>query len=116
MLEDQSLLPVAYTVTAAFPTAAAREEFIAWLRSGHVQGVLAGGAISASVVRVDEPDRPVRAQACYVFPNPAVFRTYLSDHAPSLREEGLRRFPPDSGVRFERQVGTIVEEVGPAGE
>ena len=32
---------------------------------------------------------------------------YLRDHAPALRADGLKHFPPESGVTFERRTGEL---------
>jgi Domain of unknown function (DUF4286) len=98
---------IAYTVIATLPDAAAASEYIHWLRDGHVQRVVAAGARSAVIVRIEQPPTPVQVESCYLFPGRAEFEHYLVEAAPGLRAEGLERFPPASGVSFERRVGTI---------
>jgi hypothetical protein len=102
-------MPVAYTVTATLPDEATAVRYIEWLQGGHIDRVLGGGAHSGLIVRLDAAAgaRP-RVQTQYVFATRDGFARYLSDHAPALRAEGLERFPPASGVTFERTVGDIV--------
>lgn len=99
---------VAYTVVAILPDEATRGEYLEWLEDGHVDAVIKAGAHSAMIVRVVEPADPLRVEARYVFANRAMLDTYLAQHAPELRAEGLRRFPPSRGVRFERSIGVVV--------
>ncbi|HVZ93665.1 MAG TPA: DUF4286 family protein [Phycisphaerales bacterium] len=103
---------VAYTVTAILPEETIAERYIAWLEDGHVDAVIAGGAHSATIVRLDrEPSDPPgveRVEVRYIFPTRAVFEKYVEVYAPALRSEGIKLFGPDSGVRFERRTGTIV--------
>lgn len=37
--------------------------------------------------------------------------TCLRDHAPALRADALKHFPPESGVAFDRQVAAIACEL-----
>ncbi len=97
-----------YTVSATLPDAATRERYLAWLKDGHLEAVLAGGATRAEIVRIDDPSEPLRMETRYTFPDRIAFEKYLSDHASALQEDGLARFGPDSGVRFERSIGTVV--------
>ena len=97
---------VAYTVTATLPDEPTRDRYERWLTGGHTQAVVAGGAASAQVVRLLDP--PLQVQTRYEFPTEAAWQGYLRDHAPRLREEGLRLFGPGSGVTFRREVGTIL--------
>jgi hypothetical protein len=83
------------------------ERYVDWLTRGHVQQVLAGGALSVQVVRLSEP--PLSVQSRYEFLTPDAYQRYLRDHAPRLRAEGLALFGPQTGVVFRREVGTIVE-------
>ena len=99
---------IAYSVIATLPTAAAASEYIAWLQAGHVQRVLESGAAWAGIIRIEQPPAPLQVESRYVFPDRATFERYLVDTAPGLRAEGLTRFPPASGVSFERRVGTAV--------
>lgn len=99
---------IAYTVTASFPDERRRAEYLAWLEDGHVDAVIAAGARSAVIVAVDDPADPPRVQTRYIFSTRESFDRYLRQHAPGLREEGLRRFGPETGVRFAREVGRVI--------
>lgn len=98
---------IAYTVTATLPDEGLAREYLAWLLEDHVAKVLAAGARSADVVRIDDPAQPVRVETRYTFPGRPVLARYLEVHAPGLRAEGLERFGPQRGVSFHRTIGTI---------
>jgi hypothetical protein len=99
---------ILYTVIATLPNEAIRAEYIAWLEDGHLDQVVKGGAHTAMIARVVEPPSPPQVETQYIFSTHELFERYLRDSAPKLREEGLRRFGPARGVRFERRVGEIV--------
>jgi hypothetical protein len=98
-----------YTVTATFPDERNAGLYIDWLRSGHLQQVLQGGAISGAIVRVDDPPSPIRIQTRYQFPSRGAFDRYVERYAPALRADGVRRFGGDSGIVFQRETGTVLE-------
>ncbi|MBS0195744.1 MAG: DUF4286 family protein [Planctomycetes bacterium] len=98
----------AYVVTATFPSLELRDEYTAWLRSGHIADVVTAGALTGEIVEVSDPPTPPRVQARYTFANPQALETYVKDHAPRLRAEGMARFPASRGVTFERLVGRVV--------
>lgn len=100
---------IAYTVTASLPDAAMAEAYIGWLREGHVEAVLAGGALEGQIVLLEGPGPQVEVETRYTFAGRGAFEAYERDHAPGLRAEGLGRFGPERGVRFARRVGEIVE-------
>jgi hypothetical protein len=97
---------ITYTVAASFADAAVADEWLTWLRAGHVADVLAGGAARAEIVALDGPGREFEVR--YEFPSRAALDTYLEQHAPRLRAEGLARFPPERGVSYRRSVGEVV--------
>lgn len=104
---------ILYTVRTTLPTVQQRGRYLAWLVPDHVLAVKAGGATG---VRVVLPDRahdtaPATVEVQYVFPSRADFETYVRDHAPALRADGLKRFPPESGISYERQVAEIAAEL-----
>ena len=43
-----------YTVSAEFATDATATEWLHWLKDGHIDDVLAAGATSAEIVRLDD--------------------------------------------------------------
>lgn len=104
---------ILYTVRATCPTVQLRGRFLAWLAPNHLLAVKAGGATAARVVLPDrEGDAgPAVVETQYVFPSRTAFETYLREHAPALRADGLKHFPPESGVTFARQVAEIACEL-----
>jgi len=100
---------ISYVVTATLPDEPTLDRYVRWLLEGHVEAVIDAGAREGHVVRLEEPAEPPRVQARYVFPSREAFDTYVRCHAPVLREEGLRLFGSRSGVRFHREIGTILE-------
>lgn len=97
---------LSYVVTAVFPDPALVQPYVDWLRGGHTDAVRAGGALSAEIIVVDT--NPPRVQARYVFPDRSTFAAYESRHAPRLRQEGLARLGPLTGITFTRETGTIL--------
>jgi hypothetical protein len=102
---DDLLTEVAYTVAVTFTDAAMAEEWLTWLRGGHIADVLAGGATAAEFVELDGPGRAFEVR--YRFPSREAFAAYERDHAPRLRAEGLQRFPPERGVTYRRTAGVV---------
>lgn len=100
---------ICYMVIATLPNKAIAEEYVAWLEDGHVDLVVEGGAHSAMIVRLEsEPGGQPRVMTQYVFATQEVFDHYVAVHAPALRADGVKRFPPERGVRMERMIGTVV--------
>lgn len=102
-----------YNVTASFREAGVCERYIAWLSGGHVQAVIAGGAMSAEIARVDvasTDQHGARVQVRYVFVSRADLDRYVREVAPGLRAEGVALW---GGVAvFERTVGEVVGTFG----
>jgi hypothetical protein len=99
---------IAYAVTASLPDEATRDRYIAWLRSGHLDEVIKAGAEAAVIVIVEEPSTPPQVQTRYTFRTRDAYERYIAHHAPGLRAEGLKLFPPTSGVSFSRTMGRIL--------
>lgn len=99
---------IAYTVHATFPDEPTAREFIDWLDCGHLHGVLRGGATLAQVIRIQA--EPIEVEIRYLFPNQQVFDRYVAEFAPALRADGLRRFPPERGIRMERRSGVLLSQ------
>ncbi len=99
---------LSYTVTATLPDESTAAEYVAWLLDGHIQGVVDGGATSASVVRLRQPDDAIRVETRYLFANRSEYDRYVAEFAPALREDGLARFGPNRGVTFGRTVGEVI--------
>ncbi|NUQ67367.1 MAG: DUF4286 family protein [Phycisphaerales bacterium] len=103
---------IAYTVTATLPDPRTRDEYVAWLREGHLAQVMKGGATTAAILLLTDPASPIRVQTRYTFSSPDALDRYLHDHAPALRADGLARFPPARGVAFAREIATILSHPG----
>ncbi len=99
---------IAYTVAAILPDEPTAGEYVEWLKDGHIDQVVEAGAHAAMVVRVTDPASPIRVESRYVFSNRDLFEAYVRQHAPGLRAAGLRRFPPERGIRFERSVAEVL--------
>lgn len=95
-----------YTVACEFEKAEVAREWVDWLVREHLAEVCAAGALSAEIVRVDGSG--IRYQVHYRFPDRAAFQRYEREHVPRLREEGLRLFPLDLGLRYGRSTGEII--------
>ncbi len=93
-------------VQATLPDEATAREYVAWLEDGHVDQVVGHGAHSAMIVRLEGD--PPRVETHYVFGTREMYEQYVSKHAAALRADGLKRFPPERGVKFERRLGEIV--------
>lgn len=96
-----------YIVVATLPDQATAQEYLAWLESGHVDKVVAGGAQSGKVVRLEpatgQPPGQVQVMTLYVFASQELFDRYERDFAPALREEGKSLFL-NRGVSFTRSL------------
>ena len=94
-----------YTVSAEFTNDALATEWLRWLRDGHIDEVLAAGAVRAEIVRLDNP--VIAFEIRYVFPDRKTFQHYEESHATRLRAEGLEKFPEQGGVQYDRSTGVI---------
>lgn len=103
---------ISYTVRVEFTGASSTlaPAWIDWMKSEHVGQVLRAGAASAEVVQLDDMPHPVW-EARYRFHSRSALQHYLTEHAPGLRAEGIRRFPPEMGVRYSRTTGEILLDV-----
>jgi hypothetical protein len=104
---------ILYTVRTTCPSVQARGRYLAWLSPNHIVEVMKGGATAVRIVLPDrESDRaPAIVEAQYTFPSRKAFDDYVRLHAPALRADGLKHFPPDSGLSYERQVAEIAAEL-----
>lgn len=92
---------VTYEVTAEVEPALA-DAYEAWLRDEHVPALLATGCFAGASVR----RAASRFRIQYDARDRAQLERYLAEHAPRLRDDGLRRFP--AGVRLERDEWVVV--------
>lgn len=102
-----------YTVRATCVDVQQRGRFLSWLTPNHVAEVMKGGATAVRIVLPDQvaADAPAMVETQYVFPSRKAFATYERDHAPALRADGLKHFPPESGITFSRQIAEIATEL-----
>jgi uncharacterized NAD(P)/FAD-binding protein YdhS len=107
-----------YSVTATLPDAQTRDSYVRWLREGHLAAVVAGGALRAELILLDNegPADPLRVRSSYLFPSREAFENYVREHSAALRAEGLKRFPPERGISFERTIGVVDFALGPSGQ
>jgi hypothetical protein len=104
---------ILYTVRATCKDVQQRGRFLSWLTPDHVLAVKAGGATAVRIVLPERTDdkAPAVVETQYVFPSRKVFDTYIREHAPALRADALKHFPPDSGVTLARQIAEIATEL-----
>jgi len=104
---------ILYTVRTTCPSVQVRGRYLSWLSPNHIVEVMRSGATAARIVLPDRAGETVPAvvEVQYVFPSRKAFDTYVRDHAPALRADGLKHFPPESGLTSERQVAEIAAEL-----
>jgi hypothetical protein len=104
---------ILYTVRATCKDAQQRGRFLSWLSPNHIMQVMKGGATGARIILPDRASdtAPAICETQYTFPSRKAFDEYVRDHAPALRADGLKHFPPESGVTYERQVAEIAAEL-----
>ncbi len=102
-----------YTVRASCKDLQQRGRYLSWLTPNHVAEVMAGGATSVRIVLPDRESEtaPAVVETQYVFPSRKAFETYVRDHAPRLRADGLKHFPLESGITYARQTAEIATEL-----
>ncbi len=99
----------AYTVRCEFDDAAVAQRWLEWMEREHLADVCAAGARRAEAIRFD--GAPASCEVRYLFDSREAYEAYLRDHAPRLRAEGLKRFPPELGLRYTRTTGDVVAVV-----
>ena len=103
---------LAYTVRCVIDDAEVAAEWIAWMQGTHLAEVVAAGAASAELVRLD--GGPITCEARYTFESREAWERYDRDEAPRLRAKGLEAFPLSRGLRYERTTGELVAACGSA--
>ena len=99
-----------YTVICEFENSDSQlaDRWVSWLLEEHLQDVIAAGAESAELVKLDS--EPLIYEVRYAFISREAFDQYENDHAPKLRAEGLKRFPLELGLKYRRTTGTVVAD------
>ncbi len=95
-----------YEVTATILDLGIADEWVRWMNSEHVDRVVAAGAKSGRIVRLDSPSNTYLVQ--FEFASRHEFERYQSVHAPKLRQESAIRFEP-AQVSYARRSGEIIE-------
>jgi hypothetical protein len=104
---------ILYTVRATCKDVQQRGRYLSWLSPNHIMELMKGGATGARIVLPDRANdsAPAVVETQYTFPSRKAFDDYVRLHAPALRADGLKHFPPDSGITYERQVAEIAAEL-----
>lgn len=100
-----------YEVLATAIDDCAAAEWLEWLHTKHLADVIAAGARSGRVIRLDEPARTLVAQ--YEFESREAFERYVREHAPRLRAEGIELF--GDRLSYSRRSGEIVGKASSQG-
>src|SRR5258706_11234476 len=98
---------IAYTVTCELDDEASRDSWVEWLVKKNIAEGCAAGASDAEGVKLDGTSSCI---ARHQFATREDFDAYIEHHAPRLRAEGLAH-APKGGVRFQRNVGEVVERI-----
>ena len=93
-----------YTVTCRVEDPMLETKWLGWLEREHVADVIKSGALRAEVVRRDGGGRVYDIH--YWFKDAQAHDDYIRNHAPRLREEGMKLFP--YGLAYERASGEII--------
>jgi hypothetical protein len=103
---------VYYTVNATIniDTETNLQRYVDWLKNGHVQAVVACGAVSGDVVVLEREGEngPVQVESVYVFPSREMLQGYFDGPALELRKEGKELWMDTGIVMFRRSIGTVV--------
>ncbi len=100
---------VFYSVRATCRDEAQRAAYLAWLVPHHTEAMIAHGALTATVCSLEtgDPAAGPAVEAHYTYPSREAFDAYVRDHAPKLRGDSQKHFPPDCGITFERRLGEV---------
>ena len=97
---------VFYEVNAAIVDPKITDAWVNWILSEHIADVVAAGALRGRLVRVEGGGLEFSVQ--YEFADRPTFDTYVARHAPRLRDEGIKRFPP-AQVTYSRRIGEFLD-------
>lgn len=106
IVNDDSPKPpsILYVVRCTFDRGSEEvaQRWLAWLRDSHLAEVLAAGAQSAEVFRIQ--DSFEQYEIHYRFASRPEFDRYEQFEAPRLRADGLKRFPLELGLHYDRYI------------
>lgn len=89
-----------YEVAVTLAPGTNEDEYGDWMRDHHIPALLATRCFSAAEVSREDGAAP-RYRTRYFAVDRAALQRYLSEHAPSLREDFQRRFGAGAEVRRE---------------
>ncbi len=98
-----------YSVTATLNTQIAKDQYLTWLKSGHVQALLQW-AIRAEIIDLHSDSNQFQVKSMYLFKDQDAFQHYLQEGAPKLRAEGAV-IAQELGIQFLRQSGEAFQIV-----
>jgi hypothetical protein len=97
---------ILYTVTCRIDTPENETRWLGWLEREHIADVVAAGAESAEICRRLDAERTYDIH--YRFANRDAYEAYIKHHAPRLREQGAKIFPPGDSFAYSRAAGEII--------
>lgn len=100
---------IEYSVYVSFQDEALAVEWLAWMRHGHVKAVCEAGAIRAELFSVQNDRAGKHYVARYIFKSENDFKHYEEYAAPKLRSEGLKMFPVEMGVTYQRSTARMIQ-------
>jgi hypothetical protein len=104
--DQDPVVSIVYEITAAVPPEAARQ-YESYMRSHHIPDILTTGCFTGASLERSEPGR---YRARYMAADRESLDRYLAEHAPRLRADGERRFPP--GVSVVREEWEVLQSWG----
>jgi hypothetical protein len=99
---------IRYTVVATLVDPQVLDEYVNWLKDGHIQKIVdEGGAIEGDVSIVQGTD-VVKVASVFIFPSMTVCEEYMTGLAVRLRPEGVAKFVDTNKVAsFERMISEV---------
>ena len=104
---------IAYNVYCRIPNATQATSWLEWMRHDHIAKVIAAGAQSATLLKINEEQKPDDLkgdlyEVRYIFASRTVYDEYITNHAPRLRAEGAALFPPGADFIYSRNHAEII--------
>lgn len=102
---------IAYTVKCQIRNPDLAEKWLEWMKNEHIADVLAAGANDAELIKLESLIDPSVScfEVRYHFENKDAYDAYLKNHAPTLRQKGMDKFPVDEGLVYSRTAGECLE-------